>query len=350
MNDETRWRAVLERDRGADGAFVYAVRSTRVACRPSCGSRRPRRSNVSFFPSIAEAVAADYRPCRRCRPQERDPDAADRALVRHGCALIQQDPGNSLRAVAKSLAVTPHRLQRLFRRWLGVSPREYRAACRLSRFQRDGASSPDTLDAVLAAGYGSSPRLYEHRGLLGMTPGRYRRGGAGERVRIAIGDSDLGHVLVAATDAGVCAVRFGHSRDTLLAELKAEFSAAELIEDGGSLAPWLRLLQQYVAGRALMIELPLDVSGSLFQLRVWSALRSIPPGESRTYGEIASQVGGTAAARAVAQACASNPAALAIPCHRVVPKSGGGAGGYRWGKARKERLLSQERRSQTAGV
>ena len=345
MDDETRWRAVLERDRGADGEFVYAVRSTGVACRPSCGSRRPRRGNVQFFPSIAEAVAAEYRPCRRCRPQERDPSAAVRALVRYGCALIQRDPGSSLRAVAGSLAIAPHRLQRLFRRWLGVSPREYRAACRLSRFQRDGASSPDTLDAVLAAGYGSSPRLYEQRGLLGMTPGRYRRGGAGERVRMAVGHTYLGHLLVAATDAGICAVRFGDTRETLVAELKAELPAAELIEDEGALAPWLRLLEQHVGGRARMIELPLDVSGSLFQLRVWSALRSIPPGKSRTYGEIAAAVGGEAAARAVARACASNPAALAIPCHRVVPKSGGGAGGYRWGTARKERLLRQERRT-----
>lgn len=346
MDDDARWLAVAGRDPAADGAFVYAVRTTGIACRPICGSRRPRRDHVRYFASIAEAQAAGFRPCRRCRPEVSDPQRPERLAVTAACSAMQADPARSLSRIAAEVGTNPRRLQRLFRHWLGVTPREYRAACRLSGFKSHAPASATATEAALVGGYPSSPRLYEISGALGMTPGRYRAGAPGERIRFALGHSDLGHVLVGATDAGVCAVRLGDAAAPLVEELAAEFPGAALVRDDAALHPWLTMVTAYAAGTVRIVELPLHVAGSLFQLRVWAAIRSVPPGETRTYGELAAQLGNSRAARAVGGACEANPAALAIPCHRVVPRAGG-IGGYRWGATRKRQLLEQERRLRT---
>ncbi len=224
---------------------------------------------------------------------------------------------------------------------LGLSPRDYRAACRLSQFKRAAAPDRDLMASILDAGFGASARLYELSGALGMTPGSYRSGGRNEQIRYATGETQLGAILLAATSAGVCAVRFGDDATTALAELREEFPAAELSEAARELGPWIELVAQYLEGHTPLLELPMDVRGTAFQLQVWSAMRAIPRGETRSYGELAEQLGIPGGARAVGNACGSNPLAIAIPCHRVLPASGG-TGAYRWGADRKERLLSSE--------
>jgi AraC family transcriptional regulator, regulatory protein of adaptative response / methylated-DNA-[protein]-cysteine methyltransferase len=339
MDDEARWAAVLARDARADGRLYYAVRSTGVVCRPSCPSRRPAREQAVFFERVEDALAAGFRPCRRCRPERSPGELRHHAEVQRACDLIHGDPALPLGAVACEVGLSPRQLQRAFDWWLGISPREYRAACRMSRFK--AASAVDATSAALDAGYPSGSGIYEHGGALGMTPSVYRSGARGLEVRYATSVTPLGPAILAATDGGVCALRFGDSRDALRAEVQEEFAGACLVEDSAGLAPWLALVTQYLDGRSRSVTLPLDVHGTLFQLRVWSTLRAIPPGESRTYGEIAAALGHPRAARAVGRACASNPVALAIPCHRVVG-SANERGGYRWGMERKQKLLTRE--------
>ena len=348
MNEDARWTAVASRDHGAGSSFVYAVSSTGIYCRAGCPSRTPRRDRVTFFDRPSDARAAGFRACRRCRPDERpdgrsgdDRDAEAIARVRMACALIHAEPETSIAALTRTLRTSRRALQRDFRSLLGLSPREYRAACRLSSFKREAGPNRDLTAAILDAGYRSSARLYELSGALGMTPGTYRHGGAGQLVRYTLGDLDFGTVLVAATDQGICSVRFGDNHGELLTVLRQEFSAATLREAPEQLQPWLELVGAYLGGRTRLLELPIDVQGTAFQLKVWAALRTIPRGETRTYGELAEAIGVPGGARAVAQSCASNELPIAIPCHRVVPASGG-AGGYRWGAERKRSLLDLE--------
>ena len=272
------------------------------------------------------------------------PTPSDALLaVRAACAAIHAAPDQvpRLADLAAAAGLHPRALQRAFRGTVGLTPREYAAACRLSGFKRmlrDGAS---VTDAIYEAGYGSPSRLYAAAGALAMPPASYGRGGAGARVRYACGQTRVGGLLIAATDQGVCALSLGDDADALAAILRAEFPRAAIHEDAPAMRPWLDLAAQYVAGRAAALEAPLDVLGTAFQRRVWAALRAIPPGETRTYGEIAAIVGRPGAARAVGQACGANPVSLAIPCHRAVA-AGSGRGGYRWGLPVKERLLAQE--------
>lgn len=263
------------------------------------------------------------------------------ARVRAACAAIQADPELTVSRLAERLGGSTRRLQREFQLLLGCSPREYRVACRLSNFKREADGERDLMAAVLDAGFGSSARLYELSGALGMTPGVYQRGGAKEEIRYAVGRCALGLALIGATERGICAVRFGDKREELVAGLHDEFAAAELREAEAELAPWLELVRAYVTGDSELLEVPLDVRGTEFQLRVWGALRAIPRGETRTYGELAEQLGLPGGARAVANSCANNEIPIAIPCHRVVPASGD-SGGYRWGRERKRQLLAVE--------
>lgn len=345
-DNEARWAAVVARDPGADEAFVFGVSSTGVFCRSSCPSRHPHRRNVTFFDASSEARAAGYRPCQRCRPEGASGNAERVARVRQACATIQSRPEITLARLAASLGGSTRRLQRDFQQLLGCSPREYRAACRLSNFKREASDDGDLMAAILDAGFGSSARLYELSGALGMTPGTYRRGGPDEEIRYVLGECDLGLALVGATERGICTVRFGEQREPLIASLREEFPAATLRETN-ELAPWVVLLRAYVAGDSELLEVPLDVRGTEFQLRVWGALRAIPRGETRTYGQLAEQLGVPGGARAVANCCANNEIPIAIPCHRVVPASGD-SGGYRWGRERKQQLLDVEQ--QPAGV
>jgi AraC family transcriptional regulator of adaptative response/methylated-DNA-[protein]-cysteine methyltransferase len=345
LNDIARWRAVLERDRSADGLFVYAVRSTGVYCRPSCASRKPNRDRVAFYDSSADARAAGFRACKRCAPDAAataDPwiDRVRRAIVY--LANVEGHP--SLSRLAARLGGSPYHLQRNFKRIVGVTPREYAEACRLRAVKRGLRQGEDVTAAMFDAGYASSSRFYEGAGArLGMTPSDYRRGGAGISVRYSIVDSPLGRLLVAATERGICSVQMGSSDAALKRALADEYPGASLRPDPGPLAQWMAAIVAHLEGRRPRLELPLDIQATAFQWQVWQALARIPYGETRTYAEIAHAIGRPSAVRAVARACASNPVALAIPCHRVVSASGK-SGGYRWGAGRKKELLRRERR------
>ncbi|HLI10996.1 MAG TPA: bifunctional DNA-binding transcriptional regulator/O6-methylguanine-DNA methyltransferase Ada [Alphaproteobacteria bacterium] len=343
--DDERWRAVLAADASRDGSFVYAVRSTGIYCRPSCPSRRPKRDRVTFYPIPEAAEQAGYRPCRRCRPREVAPPDPHLEAVRKACRAIDAiDEGvPTLAGLGRVVGLSPHHLQRIFTRVMGISPRAYADARRLGRIKARLKAGDDVTGALYEAGYGSSSRLYERaNGQLGMTPATYKRGGAGARIVYALGDSALGRVLVAATERGVCMVGLGDSDRQLERELREEFPAAEIARDERRLGNWLSAILRHLAGREPHLSLPLDVRATAFQWRVWQALRAIPYGEQRSYGEIAKALGEPKAARAVGRACATNPVALIVPCHRAVG-GGGDLTGYRWGVARKKALLAGER-------
>lgn len=374
MDEREAWAAVLERDTAMDGRFVYAVRTTRIFCRPSCPSRRPRRENVSFLANASTAVAAGYRPCRRCRPDETQPapSAAARAVER-ARALIEAHPEApaSLDELARQVGLSPHHLQRTFTRIVGTSPRRYAAALRADRFKTELREAPSVSRATFDAGFGASSRAYDAAAAhLGMTPAAYRRGGRGVHIRYAIAGTPIGRILVAATARGVCAVTLGDDDTALEAALAAEYPEAvrERLEGAAlradaDLSRWLASAVRAAgtppaadvphardADVPPLGDVPLDVQGTPFQDRVWRAVRAIPPGEVRSYTDVAAAVGAPRAVRAVASAIASNRVALMVPCHRVVPKGAratttgcAALGGYRWGAERKARLLEQER-------
>lgn len=343
--EEAVWQAVVERDKSWDGRIFFAVRTTGVYCRPSCPARRPRRENVEFFASPQAAERAGFRACRRCRPRELNPPDPQAAFVAAACEFIDAHPEEqvTLDRLGEAVGVSPHHLQRIFKRVVGVSPRDYAEARRLGRLKQDLKGTNGVTGAIYSAGYGSSSRLYEvANDSLGMTPATYRRGGAGAAITYAIADSPLGRLLVGMTERGICSVSLGDSDDILEDRLVREFPAASLSRDDGAHQTWVQAIVDSVSGQPARLDLPLDVQATAFQRRVWSALRAIPAGETRSYSEIARELGQPTAARAVAQACATNPVALVIPCHRVV-RSDGALGGYRWGVTRKQHLLEGER-------
>jgi AraC family transcriptional regulator of adaptative response/methylated-DNA-[protein]-cysteine methyltransferase len=343
--DAIRWHAVLARDAREDGAFVYAVRSTGIYCRASCPSRRPRRDRVTFFDSAAEAQHAGFRACKRCRPDALPAGDAWAEKIRRACVYLANVEGHpSLAALAVRIGGSPYHLQRNFKRLVGLTPRQYAEACRLGKVKRRLRGGDGVTAAMLEAGYGSSSRFYERAvPKLGMLPAVYRRGGTGMSIRYTIVDSALGRLLVAATDRGVCAVAMGTSDRELARNLAREYPAATIVAGAGSFTAWTKEILARLAGRQPRVDLPLHVQATAFQWQVWQALAAIPYGETRTYGEIASAIGRPRAVRAVARACAANPVAVAIPCHRVVARSGS-VSGYRWGVDRKKALLARERR------
>jgi len=342
MQSETQWQQVMARDARQDGRFVFAVRTTGIYCRPSCPSRRPRRDSVEFFSDPRQAERAGYRACLRCKPTEISAQA--RSVMRARQLLDEAEGLLTLAELSKRVGVSPFHLQRLFKRATGLSPREYQSARRMQQVKHGLRKGDDVTTALYDAGFGSPSRLYEKANQqLGMTPGAYRRGGAGMNVQYAIVPSPLGRLLVAATVRGLCAVRFGESALELERELREEFRAAEIQRDDSALRPYLQPMLANLRGENVTIDLPLDVRATAFQKRVWDALREIPAGETRSYSQVARAIGDPNSVRAVAKACASNPVALAVPCHRVV-RSDGELAGYRWGINRKKRLLAQERR------
>jgi len=343
-SDAARWRAVRRRDPAADGHFFYSVATTGVYCRPSCASRPARRGNVAFHRTAAEAARAGFRPCRRCRPDLPSRGAREAALVTEACRTIERaEEAPRLAALAAQAGLSPGHFHRMFKRVAGVTPRAYAAAQRQRRVQEKLRDGSDVTGALYAAGFGSSGRFYEAApGILGMTPSRYRAGGRGEAIWHAAGRCALGHVLVAATHKGVCAILLGADPGALAAELRSRFPKARLCEPQPGFADWVAAVVRLVDDPAAGLALPLDIRGTLFQRRVWEALGRIPPGETASYTEIARRLGKPRAARAVAAACAANALAVAIPCHRAVAADGGLAG-YRWGVARKRRLLERER-------
>ena len=339
------WRAVERRDPRFDGRFVYAVRSTRIYCRPSCPSRRPARERVTFYSAPAAAEEAGYRACQRCHPREAQVAPAAVAVER-ARRYIEQHPDHviTLAALADNVGLSPFHLQRTFKRLLGISPREYQDGLRVSRFKSRLRAGDTVSRATYEAGFGSSSRIYERSDkALGMTPAAYRRGGAGMHIRYTIVESPFGKLLVGATDRGVCAVALGDGDEGLLRKLRADFPRAVIERADDAHRDWVEEIVGNIGGGNLGSSVPLDVQGTAFQQQVWALLRRIPPGRTRSYGEIASELGNPRATRAVAQACASNRIAVVIPCHRVV-RNDGTSGGYKWGVERKKSLLELERR------
>jgi AraC family transcriptional regulator of adaptative response/methylated-DNA-[protein]-cysteine methyltransferase len=349
LNESEAWAAVVARDARRDRDFVCAVATTGVYCRPSCPSRRPLRKNVTFYAGPDQAEAAGYRACLRCRPRdEKKPIELAVTRARHFLEAHLDRPV-TLPTLAREVGLSPHHLQREFSRIVGVSPRRYAAALRADRLKaalRDGAT---VSRAIFDAGYGASSRVYEAADThLGMTPAAYRRGGKGERIRYTTRATTFGRVLVAATGRGVCAVQLGPDDAVLERGLAAEYPhanrvrAKEAREENGDLRTWADEIVSHLDGAIGSIDVPMDVSGTPFEVKVWQALREIPYGQTRSYSEVARVVGRPRAVRAVASACAKNRVALVIPCHRVV-RQGGDTGGYRWGPERKRRLLALER-------
>jgi len=345
IGDDQCWDAVVARDSHRDGQFVFAVATTGVYCRPSCGARRPRRENVKFFSRPEQAEKAGFRACLRCRPREFSGNPQS-DTVKAICRYIEQhlDESITLERLGKEFRQSPFHLQRRFKAALGITPRAYADSCRLRQLKRNLQSGDNVTRAMYDAGYGSSSRLYEKTAShLGMTPDKYRRGSIAATIRYAISDSPLGRMLVAATDRGICSIQFARSDAELIEGLRHEFPFAARKADESGLEVWIEALLSKMTGRELNASLPLDIRATAFQRRVWTYLQSIPFGATRSYGEVAKAIGQPTASRAVARACATNPVAVAIPCHRVV-REDGSISGYRWGVQRKKTLLEIEQR------
>jgi AraC family transcriptional regulator of adaptative response/methylated-DNA-[protein]-cysteine methyltransferase len=345
VTDEQRWNAVTTRDSGRDGEFVFAVSTTGVYCRPSCPARRPRRENVTFFPRPEQAEKAGFRACLRCRPRSLSGNPQSDS-AKEICRYIEQhlDEPITLERLGKVFRQSPFHLQRRFKTALGITPREYADSCRLRLLKRNLQAGDNVTRAMYDAGYGSSSRLYEKTASqLGMTPDKYRRGAIAATVRYTCADSPLGRMMIAATDRGVCAIQFARSDGELIEGLKREFPFAVRKPDEGGLRTWVEALLSKMTGSELNAALPLDIRATAFQRRVWTYLQSIPFGSTQSYGQVAKAIGRPTASRAVARACATNPVAVAIPCHRVV-REDGGISGYRWGTQRKKALLEMEQR------
>ena len=340
---DIRWQAVVGRDPQADGAFVYAVKTTGVYCRPSCPSRTAKRENVEYFETNEQAVRAGYRACKRCRPEALSQDQRRRTLVVQACRVIEQS-GSALplAALARQCGLSPHHFHRIFKAATGLTPKAYYQSVRAGRVTAALQSAPSVTEAIYASGFNSAGRFYEESGaLLGMAPGTYRKGAAGEQIRYAVAPCALGQVIVAATRRGVCAIEFGEAAPALVARLRARFHKAGFAPADDEFRDWVARVLDYLARPRGALDLPLDVQGTVFQHRVWQALRDIPAGQTASYAEIARRIGQPGAHRVVAHACAKNQVAVAIPCHRVV-RGDGELAGYRWGVARKAALLRRE--------
>lgn len=343
--DASRWLAVQQRDRNADGGFVYAVKTTGVYCRPSCGARLARRENVAFYADGAAAEKAGFRACKRCKPNEISAAGQHSALIAKICRQIEEaDEMPSLDTLAKTAGLSRFHFHRLFKSITGVTPKAYAQQHRSRRVQDELGRAGTVTSAIYDAGYNSNGRFYaDATNRLGMTPKDYRAGGRNAVIRFALGRCSLGDILVAATDKGICAIALGDEPDALLHDLEDRFPKAELIGGDKPFEKLVATVVGFVEAPNKGLDLPLDVRGTAFQHRVWRALRDIPAGSTATYSEIAARIGRPKAVRAVAQACATNPVAIAIPCHRVV-RTDGALSGYRWGLARKRVLIDNERK------
>ncbi|WP_238324599.1 bifunctional DNA-binding transcriptional regulator/O6-methylguanine-DNA methyltransferase Ada [Pseudacidobacterium ailaaui] len=341
---EQAWQMVESRQASADMLFVYAVRSTGIYCRPSCPSRRPSRASVEFFATCELAECAGYRACKRCLPNQQRPEIR---ILTMACDYIEEnlDCTIQLKKLGSILGLSAFHSQRLFRKYLGISPRQYQQARRMERFRQRLLGRDSVTTALYEAGFASSSRLYESaEAHLGMTPTEYRKGGRDITIHYTIVDSPLGKMLVAATELGLCAIAFGSLASELEDELASRFPLATLQRDTEGLGVTVQKILAQMTEHPVALELPLDVRATAFQRRVWEALRRIPRGETRTYSQIAQEIGQPRAIRAVARACAANPVAVVVPCHRVIG-SDGTLTGYRWGLERKKTLLELERSS-----
>ena len=343
---DPRWASVVARDPEADGAFYYSVQTTGVYCRPSCAARLARPENVRFHKTGEEAEQAGFRPCKRCKPDQPSVVEQHAAKVIEACRIIegsQAVPG--LEDLARRVGVSTYHFHRIFKQVTGLTPRGYAAAHREKRVRDELGRGGTVTEAIFDAGYNSNARFYEKSNeVLGMTPTSYRTGGANTEIRFAIGECSLGSILVAKSDRGICAILLGDDPDELARDLQDRFPRANLIGGDDQFEQLVARVVGFVEAPGIGLDLPLDVRGTAFQQRVWQALREIPAGVTASYTDIANRIGSPNAVRAVAQACAANALAVAIPCHRVV-RNDGGLSGYRWGVERKRALLEKEARA-----
>ncbi|MBI2801958.1 MAG: bifunctional DNA-binding transcriptional regulator/O6-methylguanine-DNA methyltransferase Ada [Gammaproteobacteria bacterium] len=342
-DDDACWQAVCTRDRSADRVFYYSVRTTGVYCRPSCAARLARRENVRFHPSCDAAEEAGFRACKRCQPRAGDLQSRHAASIAKACALIESaEDMPSLEAIAAVAGLSRYHFHRVFKQHMGVTPKAYASRTRGLRLAQEIHNGATITEAIYAAGFNSTARCYaQSSGLLGMRPSAFKAHGRGTVIRFAVGLCSLGSVLVAATKDGVCAIQFGDDAETLVRELQDRFKAAELIGADASFEEWVATVIGFIERPGSTMDLPLDIRGTAFQQRVWQALTKIPCGQTASYTEIATVIGQPSAVRAVALACAANPLAVAIPCHRVV-RTDRALAGYRWGIERKRALLNRE--------
>ena len=345
-SDVARWAAVTRRDAAADDHFYYAVSTTGVYCRPSCAARLPRREHVQFYATRAEAEQAGFRPCKRCRPDEAPRAERQAAAIAKACRLIEQSadlPG--LDALAEAAGMSRFYFHRVFKEVTGLTPKAYAAAHRASRVRDELTRSSTVTEAIYEAGFQSSGRFYAASSqMLGMKPSDFRKGGAGASIRFAVGECSLGSILVAASEKGICAILLGDDAEALTRDLQDRFPKADLIGGDAEFERWVARVVGFVEAPRVGLELPLDIRGTTFQRRVWRALSEVPAGSTASYADIAKRLGVPKSVRAVAQACAANTLAVAIPCHRVV-RTDGGLSGYRWGVERKRALLDREARA-----
>lgn len=340
QRDADRYRAMRQRDPNADAWFVYAVTTTGVYCRPSCGARLPRPENTRYFVNAVEAASAGFRACKRCRPERATTPQTDRIAAAR--QLIETDATSvTLDELANRLGTSKYHLHRQFKQATGMTPRQYAAALRLERARRGLLDGAPVTAALYAAGYGSSGRFYAESGALGMSAGSLARAGRGETIRALVRTSSLGHVLVAATARGICWVALGEDAAALEAELHQRFSQANFALPNRELRGYCRQILGWIERGEVAADLPLDLVGTRFQLRVWEELRRLPAGSTTSYGELAKQLAHPGAARAVGTAAGKNPVALLVPCHRML-RNDGALGGYRWGLERKQALLERE--------
>lgn len=345
--NDPRWASVVTRNAEADGGFYYSVRTTGVYCRPSCAARLARAENVNFYPTREEAEKAGFRPCKRCQPDHPSLAVQYAAKVTLACRIIEEAETvvPVLEDLAKRVGVSPYHFHRIFKQIIGLTPRQYAAAQREQRVRNElgynGAGGTVT-DAIFDAGYNSNSRFYETSNkVLGMTPSNYRAGGIDTEIRFAIGESSLGSILVAQSERGICAILLGDDPGKLARDLQDSFPRANLIGGDEDFEQLIAKVVGFIEAPSIGLDLPLDVRGTAFQQRVWQALREIAPGQTANYTDIAKRIGSPRAVRAVAQACAANALAVAIPCHRVV-RNDGALSGYRWGVERKRALLRKE--------
>ena len=340
---DPRWAAVVSRDSAADGSFYYSVKSTGVYCRPSCAARLARPENVCFHLTCADAEHAGFRSCKRCKPNQASLGEQHATKITAACRAIESSENAlSLDQLATQAGLSPYHFHRLFKATTGVTPKAYETAHRARRLRTALNRGDSVTAAIFDAGYNSNARFYEQsNAVLGMTPTNYRAGGTNTEIRFAIGECSLGSILVARSDRGVCAILLGDDADALARDLQDRFPRATLVGGDGEFEQLVAAVVGLVEAPGIGLDLPLDVRGTAFQQRVWLALREIPAGTTASYREVAQRIGAPSAVRAVAQACAANSLAVAIPCHRVV-RSDGGLSGYRWGVERKRALLAKE--------
>ncbi len=341
QTEETRWKAVQGRDRRSDGSFVYGVLTTGVYCRPSCGSRQPRRENVRFFSNAEEAQRAGLRACRKCKPDARVEDG----IVHRASEYVRAhlDEKLDLGRIAKAVGVSPFALHRRFKAERGISPRQFVESCRLGTLKNGLKKGANVTRAMMDAGYSSTSRLYEQaQPKLGMAPRHYAAGADGLTIRYTTVKTRLGEVVVASTERGICCVQFLDGSDAEVV-LGAEFPRAMLVQDKEPAALVADVIRGLASGAPVRVALPVDLRGTLFQQQVWEELRKIPAGATRSYAQVAEALGKPTATRAVARACATNHVAMIVPCHRVV-RGDGNLSGYRWGTERKKALLEAEKK------